>query len=223
MLMSLKVRIGQTSLLIFWGSQSASTKGRCLLNKANWPELNSRSKASARRSCVMALLSSELRASGRCDVGTGVGVPVDAPAALGRLGEKHPGALGQCRVAGGGGNNLGELSDHAQLLVAVKDAGRGEDLHPYVVAIAGDVGQRVGGQVVEEGRRVLLEQRERRDLLPAHHCGGEILGQRVLVVEGSGGGVDVDHWHWVHSSLGVTLVVGLGPPIGRGRGARDAK
>ena len=30
MLMSLKVRIGQTSLLIFWGSQSASTKGRCL-------------------------------------------------------------------------------------------------------------------------------------------------------------------------------------------------
>jgi hypothetical protein len=61
----------------------------------------------------MGLLSSELRPSGRCDVGTGVGVPVDAPAAVGRLGDEHPGALGQCPVAGGGGNDLGEFLDHA--------------------------------------------------------------------------------------------------------------
>ncbi len=31
--------------------------------------------------------------------------------------------------------------------------------------------------------------------LPAHHRAGEVLRQPVLVAEGPGGGVDIDHWH----------------------------
>jgi hypothetical protein len=69
------------------------------------------------------LVPGEFAAGGVRDVGAGVGVPVDAPSAIGRLCDQDPGALGVCRVPYLGGDDLGEFPDDAQLLVAVEYAG----------------------------------------------------------------------------------------------------
>jgi hypothetical protein len=47
----------------------------------------------------------------------------DPPAALRRLGQEHPGALSQARVVSGGRDDLRELVDDAELLVAVEYSG----------------------------------------------------------------------------------------------------
>ena len=62
----------------------------------------------------------------------GVGVAVQAPTSVGRLGQQHPGPAGQPRVTGGVGGDAGQLLDHGQLLAAIERAGVGEDLDPHV-------------------------------------------------------------------------------------------
>jgi hypothetical protein len=119
----------------------------------------------------------------------------DAPAALRRLGEQHPRPLRERRVAGGAGDDLGQLPYDAELLVAVQDARRREDLHAHVFGAPGHGRDRLRREVVDEGRGVVGEQRDLRDLLPAHHRAGEILREAVLVAERPSGGVDVDHRH----------------------------
>src|SRR6202022_2796289 len=109
----------------------------------------------------------------RGKVGAGVRVPADAPTPLGRLGEKYPRALGQRWVSGGGRDDVGQLPYNAELLVAIENADGSEDLHPDVVVVADDVGQRIGWQVVDEGGGVVLEEREIGHLLPPHHRGSE--------------------------------------------------
>jgi hypothetical protein len=111
------------------------------------------------------LLSGELAAGGWDDVRTGVGVPLESPTALGRLRDQHPGALGQLRLARGS-DDVGQLPDHAELLIAIENADRREDLHSPVVDVAGNIRQRVCRLVAEERRGVFAEQREVRDLLP---------------------------------------------------------
>jgi hypothetical protein len=69
------------------------------------------------------LVPGEFAAGGVCDVGAGVGVPVDASPAIGRLCDQDPDALGECRVPRLGGDDLGEFPDDAQLLVAVEQRG----------------------------------------------------------------------------------------------------
>src|SRR6185437_17170447 len=87
----------------------------------------------------------------------GVCVAGQAPAAVGCLGQQHPGPAGQPGVAGGVGGDRGQPLDHGELLAAVERACVGEDLDPHVVAFAVDVGQAPGGQVVDEGGGVLPE------------------------------------------------------------------
>ena len=114
----------------------------------------------------------ERRAGRRSDVGLCVGVSGDAPAALRRLGEQHPCPLRDGRVAGGAGDDLGQLLDDPELLVAVKDACRREHLDAYVVASSGDIRDRLGREVMDERRGVVGEQRDFGDRFPAHHRAG---------------------------------------------------
>lgn len=88
-----------------------------------------------------------------------VRVSGDSPAAFGRLGEEHAGAFAQAWLAGGGGDDLGELLDDAELLLAVEDSSRCEHLHSHVGAVAGDVGDRGCVQVVDERGGVVREER----------------------------------------------------------------
>ena len=81
-------------------------------------------------------------------------------------------------------------------LFAVQDACRGQDLDPDVVSVPVDIRQRAGGKVVDEGRRVLSEQRQFRDLLPPHDGRGDVSGQSVLVGKSPLCRVHVDHGHW---------------------------
>lgn len=87
------------------------------------------------------LLLGELAPRGRDDVGACVGVALESPTALGRLRDENPGTLGHLGIASGGRNDIGELLDDAELLVAIENADRREDLDADVVAVAGDVGQ----------------------------------------------------------------------------------
>ena len=120
---------------------------------------------------------------------------VDAPSTLGRLREEHPGALGQRRIAPGGGNDVGQFPYDPELLVTIQDAGRGQDLDADVVSVPVDIGQRARGQVVDEGRGVLSEQGQLGDLLPPHDGRGQVLGKSVLVGKGPLHRVHVDHGH----------------------------
>src|SRR5258708_14794530 len=56
---------------------------------------------------------------------------------------------------------------------------------------------------MDEGGRVVLEERDRRHLLAAQDRRGKLLGQVMMVVECSPGGIDVDHRHcFLLSSVG---------------------
>src|SRR6266516_3707243 len=84
----------------------------------------------------------ELGARGGGDVGVRVGVTADSPAALGRLRQQHPRALAKARIAGGICNDVGELLDDTELLVAVEHSHRSEYLDSHVVALPRDVRDR---------------------------------------------------------------------------------
>jgi hypothetical protein len=71
-------------------------------------------------------------------------VAVDAPTALRRLGDQHPGAISERRLVGCGDDDLGQFFDDAELLVAVENVDRGEYLDADVVAVAGRIRDRVG-------------------------------------------------------------------------------
>src|SRR5580765_1584104 len=141
------------------------------------------------------LLTGQRGACGCRDVGIRVRVPGNSPTALWRLGQEDPGPPAEARVARGGRNDLGQLLHHSELLVAVEDTDRGEHLDAHVVAVACDVGDGSCVQVVDERRGVVREQRQVGNLLPAHHCGRQVSGERVPVREGSLGRVHVDHRH----------------------------
>ena len=122
-------------------------------------------------------------------------MPAYPPPAVRRLGDQYPGPVGDRRVPGLGGHDLGEFPDHAQLLIPVQHASGGENLHPDVVAVARDVGQRISRQVMDEGSGVVLEQPDGGHLLPAHHRRSELLREIMLAGERARGGIDVDHRH----------------------------
>jgi hypothetical protein len=122
-------------------------------------------------------------------------VTSDAPATLRCLGDQDPGALGDAGIPGGSGDDLGQLLDHAELLGTVEGPDRGEDLNPHRGAVTVRRGHRIRVQVVDERGRVVPEQPDSGDLLPAHERGGEVTGQRALVGEGSGDSGHVDHGH----------------------------
>jgi lipopolysaccharide/colanic/teichoic acid biosynthesis glycosyltransferase len=139
--------------------------------------------------------SSHLR-SGRCgEVRPGVGVPCDSPSALGGLCQQHPRSLHESGIARGCRDILGELLDDPELLVTVQHPDRRQDLDSHVVAVAVDIRERIGGELVHERRRVVSEQRQVGHLLPAHHRRREVLCERVLVGKRARRGVDVDHRH----------------------------
>jgi hypothetical protein len=60
-----------------------------------------------------ALLSGEFAAGGRDDVGAGVGVSLQSPTTLGRLGDQNPRALSQLGIAGGRRDDVCQFPDHA--------------------------------------------------------------------------------------------------------------
>jgi hypothetical protein len=122
-------------------------------------------------------------------------VAAQAPAAIGCLGEQDPRPAGERRVAGGVRGDAREPLDDGQLLAAVERAGVGEHLYTDVVALAVDVGQAPGRQLVDEGRRILPEHRDVRYLLDGHDGRREVGGELVRVVECPGRRVDVDHGH----------------------------
>ena len=144
------------------------------------------------------------RTGGRGDVGLGVRVPRYSPATLRRLGQQHPRTLGERRIACGLRDDLGQLLDDAELLVAVEHSRGREDLHADVVRASRRVRDRIGGEVMDEGRGVVGEQRKLGNGLPAHHRPGKVVGELVLFAEGSGGGVHIDHWH-----AGKRLTIGV--------------
>src|ERR1700733_2238787 len=139
----------------------------------------------------------DLGAGGCDEFGVGVGVAGQAPPAVGCLGEQYPGPFGEGWVVGGRGDEVGELPDDGELLVAVERARVGEDLNPDIGAVAVHVGQRVGPQLMDERGGVLAEHGDVGHLLDAHQSAGQVRCQLVLVGEGAGGSVDVDHRHCV--------------------------
>ena len=132
---------------------------------------------------------------GLSDLGVGEGVPADTPAAVRRLGDQHPGALAERRVTGRGRRDLGHLPDHAELLVPVQHADRGQHGDPDVGVVAAGVAERIRGQLVHERGGVVGEERDVRHGFPAHHARGQVLGQLALVAERPGRGGDIDHRH----------------------------
>ena len=88
------------------------------------------------------------RLGGGGDVRVRVRVAGDAPAALGRLGDQHPRPSRVTRVASCGGDDLGQLLDDSELLVAVEDADRREYLGANVVGRADGVRDCFGGEIV---------------------------------------------------------------------------
>src|SRR6266700_727553 len=68
----------------------------------------------------------DLRAGGLDKLDVQVGVAPQTPGALGRLGKLNPGPVGQGRVARGGRDQIGQLSDDLDLLVPIECAGVGE-------------------------------------------------------------------------------------------------
>src|SRR3954470_5437774 len=146
------------------------------------------------------LLTCQRGTCGRRDVGIRVRVPGNSPTALRRLGQEDPGPLAQTRVASGGRNDLGQLLDHTELLVAVENPDRGEHLDAHVVALSGDVGDGSCVQVVDERRGVVRKQGQVGNLLPTHHRAREVSCKRMRVREGSLGRVNVDHRHQSVSS-----------------------
>ena len=93
----------------------------------------------------------ERRSGGGGDVCVRIRVTGDAPAALGRLGDQHPGPFRVARVAGCGGDDLGQLLDDSELLVTAENADRRKDLDTNVVGRAGCVRDCFGGEIVDEG------------------------------------------------------------------------
>jgi hypothetical protein len=125
----------------------------------------------------------------------GVGVAVQAPPAGHRLGQQHPGAVSERAVARRLRDDGGEPLDDSELLAAIERARVRQHLDPDVVAGAVDVRDGAGRKLVDEGRRVGAEHGDVRDLLDLHQRGRESPGQGVLIGEGTGGAVDVDHRH----------------------------
>ena len=64
-----------------------------------------------------------------------------APAAFWRFGEQHPRSFSEGRIASRASDNIGELTDYAELLVPVECYGVGKDLYPDVAAVSVDVGE----------------------------------------------------------------------------------
>ncbi len=120
-------------------------------------------------------------------------MPPNATSAGNGLGEQHPRALGEGRVAGGRSDEIGELPHDRELLVAIEGARVREHLHAHVLGAAVDVGER--GDVVDEGRGVLAEHRDVGHLLDRLDDGRRIRGETARVGEGACGRIDVDHRH----------------------------
>src|SRR6266550_3765398 len=173
-----------------------------VLVKGSMPRPGAEREASDPRFSIGSRLSLRLQRWTRRgdDVIACVGVAIDAPATLGRFGDQYPGAIREAWVAGRGNDDLRQLFDNAELLFAIEHVDRSEHLDADVVAFAGRVRDRIGGQVMDERCGVVQEQRNLGHLLPAHDGLREILRQRVLVLEGVFGGIDVNHWHGYPSS-----------------------
>src|SRR6476659_5596612 len=63
------------------------------------------------------------------ELAVGVGVAMQAPTTVRRLGEEPPRPVGNARITRGLGNEPGEFRDHRKLLVSVKSSGIGEHLN----------------------------------------------------------------------------------------------
>src|SRR6202050_1591727 len=139
---------------------------------------------------------------------------MEAPAAVWCLREQHPRAAGQRRVTGSLGGDARQPFHYGELLAAIECARVREDLYPDVAAVAVYVGQAAGGQVVDEGSGVLPEHGNVRHLLDGHDRGCQVDRELVLVREGPGRRVDIDHGHGGCSFLtdrGLSDRAGSGP------------
>ena len=92
----------------------------------------------------------DLRPGRRDEFCVRAGVSVQTPATLGRLGKQDPRAFGEGCIAGRVGHDRRELGNDRQLLVTVERSGIGEDLDSNVGAVAINVRDRGGGQLVDE-------------------------------------------------------------------------
>src|SRR5216683_5918538 len=73
------------------------------------------------------------------DVSVCVGVALNAPAAFRRLGDEHPGPLGQRWISSRRGDDLGQFLHHAELFVSIENVDGSEHLDSHVVAVSGCV------------------------------------------------------------------------------------
>ena len=89
---------------------------------------------------------------GTYELRVGVGMTSESPPAFDRLGEQHPGPVCQRRIAGGSGNQVGELADHGELLVTIERPCVRKHLHPDVVTVSLDIRERSVGEIVDESR-----------------------------------------------------------------------
>src|SRR6476646_3655873 len=103
------------------------------------------------------------------ELAVGVGLAMQAPTTVRRLGEEHPRPIGNARITRGLGNEPGEFRDHRKLLVAVESPSIREHLNADMRVAAIHIGQHAGGDLVHESCGVLPKHRDVRDLLDAHY------------------------------------------------------
>jgi len=113
----------------------------------------------------------------RNKLAVGVGVAVQAPTTIWRLGEEHPRPVGNARITRGLGNEPREFRDHRELLVPVESAGVREHLHPDMRVAAIHIAQHAGGNLVHESCGVLPKHRNVRYLLDGHQRFGKLLSE----------------------------------------------
>src|SRR5258707_9176183 len=93
------------------------------------------------------------------DLLIGLCLPPQSPPPRNRFREKHPSARLQFWIVRRFGNEVGQLLDDSDLLVAVKRAGIRKNLNPHIIVVAIYIGDGFPGHFVDEGGRVLTEHR----------------------------------------------------------------
>ncbi len=112
------------SRLLFSRDQAPHfTRVTWLLSSANPSRIKSKSSRLpgplTQRYASAALRLPERLARSIGDIGAGVRVAADAPTAIGRFRNQDPGASGQALITRGLGDDLGQLLDHAELLLPI--------------------------------------------------------------------------------------------------------
>ena len=96
------------------------------------------------------LFSGQNLSRGFGDVCVGIGVTVDAPAAVWRFYDQNPCAVCKAGVARRIGYNGGNVFDNADFLVTVQYADGRKDFDPHIIGVAIGVAQRIRRQFMNK-------------------------------------------------------------------------